>query len=225
MNGLIHSFAHDLRSHLRTASTRSQLLQRTSPNISEKDRLFLQEIVQSISSMDSLLSAFSRYVEVCESTESPTQLVFLDLAVRGAYLKMKPMYEVKQGRINIPENISRLRVPPCTQEVLTELLTNALKFQGSTSPVVQIAIEAKDTLKISVQDNGIGVDPEYQAEIFRPFVRLHSKDAYPGNGLGLAICSELLRKTSGTLTIESESGSGSTLTCSIPFQPENHAEI
>lgn len=218
-NSLIHSFAHDLRSHLRTASTRSQLLHRTSQNISEKDRAFLQEIVHSISSIDSLLKSFSRYIEVSESTSSPTQLIFLDLAVRGAYLKMKPQYEAQQGKIDLPETIARLRVPACIPEILTELLTNALKFRAIPPPAVRITIEIMDLIHISVRDNGIGVEPEYQEEIFHPFVRLHSKDAYPGNGLGLAICSQLLRSTSGTLQIQSEVGSGSTWICSIPFKP------
>jgi two-component system, chemotaxis family, sensor kinase Cph1 len=71
-----------------------------------------------------------------------------------------------------------------------------------------------------VRDNGIGIDPRYQAQIFQVFQRLHTQQEYPGTGIGLAIVQKAVGKLQGTLRVESQVGAGSTFFVTLPRRGE-----
>lgn len=215
---LIHSFAHELRSHLRTASTRSQLLERSlSPEVlPARDRLFLGEIVASVSDIDNLLKSFTRYIDAQSSSSRSISKIPLDVAVRGAYLEMKPRFTEAGGEILINDGIPNVRVPSSVQGIVSELLTNSLKFRCHLPPKAVISGSMNDNLLFSVEDNGTGIDPSDLPDIFQPFKRLHSKGAIPGYGLGLATCYEILTQLSGKIEWSSAVVQGSVFTCTMP---------
>ena len=97
------------------------------------------------------------------------------------------------------------------------LIGNALKFTGDTDPRIQIWAELQGADWVfSVKDNGIGIAPDYQERIFGMFARLHSRTAYSGTGIGLALCSKIAQRHGGRIWVESEVGSGSTFRFNIP---------
>ncbi|HAZ23511.1 MAG TPA: hypothetical protein DCY95_01495, partial [Algoriphagus sp.] len=98
------------------------------------------------------------------------------------------------------------------KSVFINLISNALKYQKkNVQPVVKIySTKEGSDYRITVEDNGIGIDKEYYQKIFNIFKRLHTKDEYPGTGIGLAICKKVVSQHGGKIWLDSEPGKGST---------------
>ena len=73
--------------------------------------------------------------------------------------------------------------------------------------------------QLTVQDNGIGFEEEYNEQIFAPFQRLHGRGEYEGTGIGLAVCRKIARRHGGDITVSSAPGQGSTFTVTLPASP------
>lgn len=98
-------------------------------------------------------------------------------------------------------------------EVFRNLVTNALKYNDKPVPLVEIGRRPSATgeTEFYVQDNGIGIKPDYHARVFAPFKRLHAKDAYGGgSGVGLAIVKRIVEAHGGRIGVTSEAGHGAT---------------
>ena len=103
-------------------------------------------------------------------------------------------------------------------QVIQNLVSNAVKFTEGDSPVVRVcATAAHAEARVSVIDNGIGIDPEHAQRIFRPFQRLHSSDRYEGSGIGLAICERIVSRHGGRIWAEGTPGAGSTFHFTVPL--------
>jgi signal transduction histidine kinase len=104
------------------------------------------------------------------------------------------------------------------ETILANLVSNALKFvQDSVPPRVRIrAEEGAERVRLWVEDNGIGIEPQYQDRIFRVFERLHGTERYPGTGIGLAIVRKGAERMGGTVGLESQAGQGSRFWVDLP---------
>jgi light-regulated signal transduction histidine kinase (bacteriophytochrome) len=103
-------------------------------------------------------------------------------------------------------------------QLFQNLISNAIKFRKTEEPsVIRIIAKGKGkTCKISIQDNGIGFNMEYKDRIFQIFQRLHTRDKYPGTGIGLAICKKIVERHSGEIWVESSLGMGTTFNIMLP---------
>jgi len=105
------------------------------------------------------------------------------------------------------------------QQLFQNLIGNALKFaRPNVPPVVCLTGHLCDDgmAEITVSDNGIGFDEQYFELICKPFQRLHTQEAYPGTGIGLAICHKIIARHGGTLTAHSREGEGATFIIQLP---------
>jgi light-regulated signal transduction histidine kinase (bacteriophytochrome) len=97
------------------------------------------------------------------------------------------------------------------QQLLQNLLSNALKFSDSVPARVHLsAVESDETWQISVRDDGIGIDPDAADRIFLMFQRLHTDREFPGTGIGLAICKRIVERHGGRIWVESQPRHGAT---------------
>jgi chemotaxis family two-component system sensor kinase Cph1 len=133
-------------------------------------------------------------------------------------------------------------------QLFQNLIGNAIKFHGEEPPGVHVSAQRieKSEIRIrksefpnpkseignawlfSVQDNGIGIDPEQSGRIFMIFQRLHTEADYPGTGIGLSICKKIVERHGGRIWVDSEPGKGSTFYFTIPMTmiggTNNHEE-
>jgi len=103
------------------------------------------------------------------------------------------------------------------QQVLQNLIGNAIKYRGEEPPRIHIsATNLGAAWRLSVQDNGIGIDPQYKEKIFGVFKRLHRDQKYSGTGVGLAICQRVVERYGGRIWVESSVGHGATFHFTVP---------
>ena len=103
------------------------------------------------------------------------------------------------------------------RELLQNLIENAVKFRSKEVPAIHVGCQSRgDEWIFSVRDNGVGIAPEYHERIFVMFRRLHKRDVYRGNGIGLAICKRVVERQHGRIWVESALGAGATFFFSIP---------
>jgi signal transduction histidine kinase len=108
---------------------------------------------------------------------------------------------------------------PTLAQIFVNLISNAIKFQQPGVPP-QVKITALHSLegmvRISVIDNGIGIQPDHLARLFKVFERLHGIEQYPGTGIGLAIVKRGSERMGGRCGVESKPGVGSTFWVELP---------
>jgi light-regulated signal transduction histidine kinase (bacteriophytochrome) len=105
------------------------------------------------------------------------------------------------------------------QQLLQNLIGNALKYRkDSESPCVHVSAKPAGSFWLfSVADNGIGIAPQFHAQIFAVFKRLHPKGGkYPGTGIGLSICQRIIERYGGKIWLESDAGQGATFHFTLP---------
>src|SRR5262249_17853150 len=99
------------------------------------------------------------------------------------------------------------------------LLSNALKFHGHKPPRIHVMAQRQETEWVfSLRDNGIGLDPTQAERIFCGLRRLHTRQEYPGTGVGLAICKKIVERHGGRIWVESNPGQGATFLFTLPAE-------
>jgi chemotaxis family two-component system sensor kinase Cph1 len=101
--------------------------------------------------------------------------------------------------------------------VFQNLIGNAVKFTDGRPPEVEVGAErVADAWRFWVSDNGIGMNQRDVERVFHPFQRLHGEDAYPGTGIGLAVCERIVDQHGGRIWVDSTLGEGSVFSFTLP---------
>lgn len=210
--------SHDLQEPLRVISNYTQLLARryTGRVLDESANEFIEFTVDATRRMQELIDDLLLYSRVDtkgqEFTDTDCSKV-VELAV--ANLKVAIQESAAQINCNtlptIKGDSSQLL------QLFQNLISNAIKFRSKQPPVIQISAEdTGSSWTITVSDNGLGFDMKYLDRIFIIFQRLHTKEMYPGSGIGLAVCKKIVERHGGRLWADSEPGKGASFHFSMP---------
>jgi PAS domain S-box-containing protein len=209
LNQFAYAASHDLQEPLRMVALYSQMLQRKYfGKLDASADQYISYVVGGARRMELLLKDLLTYSQTGSSTEGPAETVdFIDV-IRKVLLNLQASVEQSGAMITwdaIPAvHAHEIRLV----QLLQNLVGNAIKYRGEDPPRIHISAQWKEPdWVLSVQDNGIGIAPEYAQQIFKIFKRLHGQD-YPGTGIGLAICQRIVETYGGRIWVESpEKGS------------------
>ncbi|MDD1715629.1 MAG: PAS domain S-box protein [Methanolinea sp.] len=211
--------AHDLQEPIRTIVAFSQLLlMRTggagSDPLTEK---YLRKIEHAGLRMNQLVHDLRSYSDI-QAQRKPPSLTDTENVLASSLNNLQVLIDETRAVIRCdPLPILPVDV---TQAILVfqNLIDNAIKFRrDGVPPEVRISASQVDGIwQFAFQDNGIGIQPEYYEKIFVLFERLNHRDAYPGTGLGLALCKRIIERHGGRIWVESEIGKGSTFYFTLP---------
>jgi PAS domain S-box-containing protein len=208
--------SHDLQEPLRMISGFTHLLaERYEGKLGADADDFIKYAVEGADRMSRLIKDLLKYslLGVQEMRSAPVN--FEELWNR-AMMDLKVSIE-KSGAVLTHDPLPTI-MGDATQlgQVVQNLLANAIKFTDAV-PQIHVWAERKGQEWVfGVRDNGIGIEPQYTARIFEVFQRLHSRNEYPGTGIGLAICKKVVEAHGGRMWIESEYGKGSTFYFTLP---------
>jgi PAS domain S-box-containing protein len=212
-----YAASHDLQEPLRTMASFAQLLQRRyQGKLDASADDFIHFIVDGATRMQGLIQDLLAYSRVGSRGKDfvPTDCTAVfDQAVANLQAAIKESAAV----------VTRDPLPtiPCDGEqlihVFQNLIGHSIKFRDSAAPQVHVAAEKRPSDWVfSVQDNGIGIDPQYAKQIFEVFQRLHNRTEYAGSGIGLAIAKKIVERHGGHIWVDSQPLQGATFFFSLP---------
>lgn len=216
--------SHDLKTPLRTINSHVGLakrhLQRKNYEAIEED---LQFVSRGAKQMYALVSDILEYKSLGNKNEV---YEILDLnEILTTVLSSLEVLMIEQNAEVFAHPLPKINGRKRDFTVLLQnFIENGIKYNESASPKVQINIEnTTNHFTIVIQDNGIGIAPEFHQKIFQFFKRLHTQEKYQGTGIGLGLCKKIVQDYNGTITIDSEKGNGSTFRIIFPKNILVHA--
>jgi len=216
--------SHDLHEPLRMVSSYTQLLARRYRDELDADAdEFISYAVDGARRMQALLNDLLDYSRVGTGGK-PFALVDCRRVVEQAMSNLKIAIEECRASVTYDVLPGVLGDEGQLVRLFQNLIGNAIKFRGADVPCVHIsALRWHNVVTFSVKDNGIGIDPQHSRTIFEIFRRLHTREEYPGTGMGLAICRKIVERHGGRISVQSRPGEGSTFFFTINIAGEETA--
>jgi signal transduction histidine kinase len=220
---LLTSVSHDIRSPLNTINMTAEIIRRSAaepslagqlPGLTQRLQATAQRLAELVTDVLDLSALESGHVALHESEFSLTQLL------NDECQRLLPLAEAAGLRLTAETARSIWLYTDRVKfaRVLTNLVTNAIKFTKSGSVTIAAEPTLDGGVHVSVRDTGIGIEPENVERIFDEFAQIdhHDGSAKKGWGLGLPICLRLVRFLGGELALESELNRGTVFTISLP---------
>lgn len=205
--------SHDMQTPLANIARLVQLLQRRLASVlDDRQRELMDLLVSSTHDLQQLISDLLALARVGREHIDRSAPVDLNQTLRHIVGSMQVLIEDRQVTLEVGPLPVVQGHAVLLEQLLRNLIDNAIKFQPQARPQVFVSgHETPEGWEIRVQDAGIGIDAEHLQRIFEPFQRLHTREAFPGSGVGLAICRRVARLHGGTIVAESRPGEGTTM--------------
>jgi signal transduction histidine kinase len=209
--------SHDLKEPLHTIRGFAKFLEESyQAQLDEQANEFIEYIIEGTVRMERLINGLLEYSRVKFKGSEPEPVNCTEL-VEQVLRDLKATIDARKAEITydpLPTISGNERL---LLRVFQNLIDNALKYCQNNPPKVHVSAEEKEKeWLLSIQDNGIGIDPKNAEKIFIIFQRLHNRNEYSGDGLGLAICKKIIESHKGKIWVESKKDQGSTFFFTIP---------
>ena len=211
--------SHDLQEPLRVVAGYTQLLARRYRGKLDRDAdEFIAFAVDGVTRMQALIRDLLTYSRAGKGDRAfePVDLETLLQTVLG---------DLKFAIEDASATVTHDALPTVSgdatalRQLLQNLIANAVKFRGDAPPRVHLsACRTPSSWRLSVRDNGVGIDPKHAERVFGVFQRLHTREEYEGTGIGLALCRRIVERHGGEIWFESSVGEGATFYLTLPLK-------
>jgi signal transduction histidine kinase len=211
--------SHDLKSPLRNIISFMNLIERKLRHSEDKDiKKYLQFVTENAQQMNVLIQDVLEFSRIdTDAQHSRMEKVDLNDTLMLAVQNLHETLVEGNGEV-VTEKLPAIRGNSVhLLQLFQNVIGNGLKYNNSTHPTVKITHKILEHhIILSIEDNGIGIAPQYHEQIFEMFKRLHTKDEYKGTGIGLAICKKIVHNLGGKMWLNSEVGKGTNFYISLP---------
>jgi len=210
--------SHDLQEPLRKVAAFCQLLQqRYGGQLDERADQYIDFAVDGAKRMQALINDLLAFSRVGRSG-NPSVVVGAETLVREAIDNLSQAIEAAGATVEVGE-LPEVEIERALGVALFQnLIGNGIKFRRpDVRPCVSVSARSvDDAIEFTVADNGIGIEPEYADRVFVIFQRLHTKEAYPGTGIGLAMCRKIVERHGGAIAVDQDVPVGATIRFTLP---------
>jgi len=221
--------SHDLKEPLRKIQIYSDRIRRQFLQDNAEADAYMEKIISSSQRMTTLINDLLNYSRL--SSEGFFQMTNLNQILAELISDLELLIAEKQATIHVCELPMMEVIPGQIRQLFQNLISNSIKFSKTdVPPVISISmnrvaskqIDARpdpngEFCQINISDNGIGFNEIYKDKIFTMFQRLHSKEAFEGTGIGLAIVKKIIEKHNGLLSVHSKENEGATFSFVLPI--------
>lgn len=226
LENFAHIASHDLQEPLRKITAFENLLSENIVEskgfVNEESKLYLKKINEAAFRMKGLIEDLLSYSRISRKendfTTEHTKAMLDDLLENELEERIKTINpEININILNCTMDCDPIQI----KQLFQNLISNSMKFRDKNKKLV-IGISAEKLennkqCKLTFRDNGIGFDQKYEDDIFRSFQKLHSKDEYPGSGIGLAICKRIVERHGWKISALSKEGEGAEFSIIYPI--------
>jgi PAS domain S-box-containing protein len=217
--------SHDLQEPLRKIQAfGDRLVAKVGPTLGVEGQDYLYRMRNAAGRMQTLISDLLAFSQVTTKAQ-PFAPIDLAQIVRDVLGDLETTIEQTGGKVDVGPLPQLDADAMQMRQLIQNLLGNALKFhKPGVAPLVKLyaetddATDARGTLRLIVEDNGIGFDEKYLDRIFNVFQRLHGRGTYEGTGIGLAVCRKIAERHAGSITAQSALGVGSKFVVTVPLR-------
>jgi PAS domain S-box-containing protein len=216
--------SHDLQEPVRKIKIFNDFLKNEIANqLPDRSIMHLNKIDHSANRMQCIIEGLLAYSTIDKNTQ-PVEKISLNDLLENIRTDLELIIKEK-GAILIINDLPEIEgAAILIHQLFYNLIQNALKFTKANQPPRIIItstiknIDSVESIEISFRDNGIGLDPLYAEKIFNAFERLHSKNEYEGNGIGLALCQKVIKRHNGTIVAKGEKEHGAEFIVTLPLK-------
>lgn len=196
--------SHDLKQPIRTINSFAHLLKKDLEKrnaLDENNTEFLNLIIKSSNNMNRLVTDLLAYAKLSEDKEVFFEKLPLDEVLDNVLTNLQN--QIDNNNVSIERTqLPTVKVMPIKiNQIFQNIISNAIKFKKKKTPLnIKIHSQNKEShWELAIEDNGIGIEPQYQEKIFAPFQKLHSESEYAGSGIGLATCKRIIEMHHGEI--------------------------